>query len=587
MGIGRIAIAAIVTAATLAAPGCGGSASSVKRSTAEPLSAAAYRNYLRGRIAFYEGDYREAIRRFRAASNAAPDEAPVRVALIDALVHAGRQSEARRVAEQAQQRWPESSAVWLASGKIYRSAGLPERAVRAFDRARQLDPDSEDAYLGLAASHIALGQAERAERAYRDLIARDPDSVPGRFQLARRLMARGANSVAQRHLQLVIERDPGHVKARVALATVLRQQGKNAEALDTLRQAFDRSDGDPRVGELLLRRLLDVGDRQQALTLLGLLDRDDLALETRLSFGRLFLQFGEPASALALARSVRVRHPASGAARLLEATALIQHRRSAPPGQGGDSDSRALAEQIVAMLVEVTPEDDEYPGCRAFAAEILAQIGEYERAGEIAEQAGRTHPAHVGLTISRARVEELAGRAEKARAILEAAVSRQPGNLRLRYNLGSFEDRQGRADVAVTIMESILRTRPDHWSALNFIGFSLADRNLDLRRSRKLLERALELSPDNGYVLDSYGWLLFRERRLDQAIEVLERAVRLAPGEPEILWHLGEVHLARQDRARALEIFERARALGPEKPLAARIQTRIQSLRPAPPTASP
>lgn len=580
----RVASIATVTVVAALAAGCGGSsARPVAAPTVEPLSAAAYRNYLRGRIAFYEGDYRESIRRFRAASNAAPDQAPVRVALIDALVRAGRHGEARRVAEQAQERWPRESAVWLASGAIYRRAGMLEPAMRAYGKAREFDADNEGAYLGLAAVYIALGLPDRAERTYRDLIARDPDSVPGRFELARRLIDRGALTVAQRHLRLVIERDPEHVKARVALARTLRVQGKKAEAVDTLRRAFERSDGDPRVGELLFRRLLDAGDRQQALALLAVLDRDDLPRETRLSFGELYLRLGDPDSALAVARAVRASHPASGAARLLEATALVQRSRGRRAGSG-ELAGRELARQLAAMLVEVAPGDERYARCRAFAGEILAQVGDDAQAVAILEEAARARPDDLGLIIARARVEELGGRVAEARAIFRAALVDRPESVRLRFRLAMLEDRQGRAERAVTLMESILRARPDHWAALNFIGFSLADRNVDLRRAQQLLERALELSPGNGHILDSYGWLLFRQKRLDRAVEVLERAVSLAPSEPEILWHLGEVYLARQDRARALEVFERAHALGPEPPIARRLQARLRALRAAAPS---
>ena len=88
------------------------------------------------------------------------------------------------------------------------------------------------------------------------------------------------------------------------------------------------------------------------------------------------------------------------------------------------------------------------------------------------------------------------------------------------------------------------------------------------------------MAPGDGFILDSYGWLLFRQNRLDEALIVLERAARMVPREPEILWHLGELLLARQQPARAVELFEQARSLRPEQRLLRRIEKRIRALRP-------
>ena len=521
-------------------------------------------NTCAGRIAVFEGDYAEAIRRFRTASAAQPTEAPIQVALIDVLTRAGHHSEASRAAELAQKRWSDDAGVWLASGAVYRRMGVIDQAIRAYQRAIELEPDLEEAYLGLASSYIALSQPRQAERTYRALITRRPSSIPGRYRLAKRLMRRNAYSVAERHLRLVLELDPDHVKARVALAKALRSRGKKDQALDTLREAFDRSSGDARVGDLLVRRLLEAGDRDGAVALLGLLDRDDLSAGTRLSFGDLYLQLGELALAMSVADSVLAGHPVSGQARLLKANVLAEMSRW---------------DEAVALLLEVAPERNAFPECRARAAELLAKRGNYPAAVRAVEEALSSRPRDIDLVIAHARVEELGGHIARAREIYGAAVAARPSHAGLLYALAAFEDRQGRPDRAVSIMERVLEAEPDNVNALNFIGFSLADRNIDLIRAERLLSRALDSRPGDAYILDSYGWLLFRQKRFNEARTALEQAARLVPREPEILWHLGELHLSRDNRAQALELFERARTLGPEPRVLYRIEARIQAIR--------
>ena len=528
-----------------------------------PLSGEAYAHYLRGRLAALEGDYPRAAAEMRAAAAAAPGEAAIQVALADALFRAGRRTQARAAIEAAQVRFPDSSVVWRESGRILRGIGRHADAVGAYERAIELAPDAEASYLGLASAWLGLANHGRAELAYRDLLRHRPLSVVGHVRLARRLTARGRAAEAETHLRRALELDPSHTRARVALARILRDRGRPREAIALLRDAFDRSSS-VEIGERLFHELLEVGDRAAAAALLEQLDRDDLEIEVRVTFGYLYLQIGEHQAALRLARKLTERNPTSGPVRLLEGRALADAGRR---------------DEAVAVLLAVAPERQAFTECRALAAELAARGGKDAEARAAVEEALRSHPHDPGLIAAQALVAELGGRITEARAILTAALQAQPEGGELLYALAALEDRQGNPSAGVKLAERILARDPDHAGALNFIGFSLADRHLDLARAERLLTRALELAPGDGYVLDSVGWLRFQQKRYRAALALLERASRLAPAEPEILWHLGELHLAMRQPRRALAVYERARALGPEDPVRRRIEARIQALR--------
>jgi tetratricopeptide (TPR) repeat protein len=542
---------------------CGGHRADPPPLRDPPLSAAAYAHYLRGRLAAIDGDYLRAAAELRAAAAAAPGEAPIQVALASALYRAGRRQQARTAIEAAQVRFGESSEVWRESGRIYRGIGRPADAARAYRRAIALAPDAEASYLGLASAQLALGQPEPAESSYRALLGRRPLSVVGHYRLGRRLLARGRKQEAERHLRRALELEPSHTRARVALARLLRERGRPREAVALLREAFDRS-SNIAIGERLFHELLEVGDREAAASLLQQIDRDDLELDVRITFGYLYLQIGERAAALDLARKLAERHPSSGPVRLLEGRALADIGRR---------------DQAVAVLLAVPPERPAFAECRALAAELEARGGRDAAARAAVEEALASHPRDPGLIAAQALVAELGGRIDEARGVLTAAVQARPDSADLLYALAALEDRQGNPDRAVELAERILVRDPDHTGALNFIGFSLADRNVELARADKLLARALELAPADGYILDSVGWLRFRQRRFDKARTLLERAARLAPAEPEILWHLGELLLATRQPKRALLFYERARDLGPDEPVRRRIEARIHALR--------
>jgi len=115
-------------------------------------------------------------------------------------------------------------------------------------------------------------------------------------------------------------------------------------------------------------------------------------------------------------------------------------------------------------------------------------------------------------------------------------------------------------------------------TAMNYIASSYADRGVKLDEADRLLHRALAIDPDDAFVLDSFGWLLFRRGDLTAAADALERADRLAPFEPEILFHLGELYLQRGDRRRAADLFQQALTLDPEGGVRKRLEERVRTL---------
>lgn len=549
--------------AVLLAVGCGGGATTGRAGRVEPLSREAYAHYLRGRIAIYEGDYDGAWIELERATLAAPFEAPIAVAFADALYRAGDRARALREIERAQTVWPDHAGVWLVSGRIYRGTARHADATRALERAIDLDPDAEAAYLALAATWLTLDQPGRAEAAYRRLLRRDPDSLAANYRLGLRLLDHGDAAAAARLLERAIEIDPDHLKSRLALSRAQRALGHARRAIHTLRDAFDRSGGDPRLGETLVVSLLELGDRVQAVDLLRTLDRPDLTPAVRLSLGQLFLQVGEASGALDVADSLLAIYPDSDRARTLRGRALLALKRPA---------------EAVAALLEIAADSPAHAEARATAAETLVRAGDARRAREIVDGALAAHPASADLAIASSLIHELSGDGATARRTLEAAVAAAPRDAELLYALGSLEDRLGQPDRAIEVIQQILDRDPDHVSALNFIGFSLADRLVDLARADELLRRASRLEPANGYVLDSLGWLRFRQRRLRDAEKLCARARRLVPTEPEIVWHLAEIARAQGDRRRAVALMRRARRMEPEPALAARIDARLREL---------
>jgi Tfp pilus assembly protein PilF len=132
------------------------------------------------------------------------------------------------------------------------------------------------------------------------------------------------------------------------------------------------------------------------------------------------------------------------------------------------------------------------------------------------------------------------GQQQQAAEAIDQALLQHPDNIQIRYARAMMMDSQGNTAEAVQDLEQIVRDDADNAVALNALGYILTIRTERLFEARQLIGRALELAPENPAILDSMGWLLYREGKLQQALDYLSRAWAAFP-DPEIAAHYGEV----------------------------------------------
>jgi tetratricopeptide (TPR) repeat protein len=123
--------------------------------------------------------------------------------------------------------------------------------------------------------------------------------------------------------------------------------------------------------------------------------------------------------------------------------------------------------------------------------------------------------------------------------------------------------RMGRLDTAIETYASALDRWPDSSTTLNAYGYTLADRTERYDEAAVLIEKALALDPDNSAIIDSWGWVLHKLGRNDEALENLERAYSMFD-DAEVAAHIVEVLAALDRREEALELLEAAEVKQPD-----------------------
>jgi Flp pilus assembly protein TadD len=120
-----------------------------------------------------------------------------------------------------------------------------------------------------------------------------------------------------------------------------------------------------------------------------------------------------------------------------------------------------------------------------------------------------------------------------------------------------------RMDLLETNLRKLINLQPDHAHAYNALGYSLAERNLRLPEAQGLIEKALQLSPEDPFIIDSMGWVLYRMGKSEQALEYLRKAYSVRP-DPEIAAHLGEVLWVAGEHREAEKIWREATKKTPD-----------------------
>ena len=152
----------------------------------------------------------------------------------------------------------------------------------------------------------------------------------------------------------------------------------------------------------------------------------------------------------------------------------------------------------------------------------------------------------------------------------------RPDDWTLLYSRGIALERAGQWDRAEQDFLRALELQPEQPSVLNYLGYSWVEKGMNLDRAKDMLERAVAQRQDDGYIVDSMGWALYKLGDFKRAVMHLERAVALRPQDPVINDHLGDAYwrVGRADEARIQ--WQRALGLEPDEALIQLIRAKLK-----------
>ena len=194
---------------------------------------------------------------------------------------------------------------------------------------------------------------------------------------------------------------------------------------------------------------------------------------------------------------------------------------------------------------------------RVRAAQVLLRQNKLDEARERLAAARANVPGDVRLLVAEAQLLRDAGRHAEAFSFLTRVLEAQPDQPDILYETALAAEKLGHVDVLERHLRRLIALKPDSAQAYNALGYSFADRNLHLEEAAHLIDKALSLERDDPFIMDSKGWLLFRQGKLVDALEVLQKAHARKP-DAEIAAHIGEVLWALGRSEEALAVWREA-----------------------------
>lgn len=487
-----------------------------------------------------------------------------------------------------------------------------DEALDAYEKALICDPKAEFINEKVPVLLLRLERTEEAESWLKGYLARHGENTGMRMLYAKVLIRQKKNELAMQQYQLILNQHPDDPAILLLLAEMYLADKQLAKARPILERVLT-VDPSSYPGHILTARLLQQeGSPDQAVIHYRKALEKNWSSELQMELGELFIKIEQYGQAASLYNEIIEREGHNESARIALVHVYLLQKKDVQaleelnnlkafveqPQRVDLTIARLYAKQkhfdkAMAITEQILAREN-LPEARFFYAVLLTQARKYEKALKQIRQIGRNDEEFAEALVLQVKILRELKRLDEALGLLEentaiddkarnpemfimlAALYQQqgqealskktlqrglelyPDDEELLYEYGLVLENNGEHSAALEVMQRIVELKPDNAAALNFVGYSWAEKKVHLEKALEYIQRAVALKPDNGYIRDSLGWVYFRQGKIEEAIKELEAAVKLAPDDPAILEHLGDVYLEGGQVYKALETYRKS-----------------------------
>ncbi|MCG6874676.1 MAG: tetratricopeptide repeat protein [Betaproteobacteria bacterium] len=463
-------------------------------------------------------------------------------------------------------------------------AQMPETALESARIWLETDPQSPEAQRTLTSLLLAANRIEEAEPHLQEILAANESTRADAFMQINRLLANHGDKTASLAIvQRLAATYPDLAQAHFAIAQAAANADEPDLALKEVREAKRLSPG-WELAVLYEAQLLQKRSNDEAAAVLAtFLESHPQSRDVRLNYARVLVNEKKYEAARGEFGILLKDFPDN--TDVLFAVALLSMQLE-DWGPAEDYLKRLLAlnygdrNAVRFYLGQVAEEQKRYPEAldwyrevtrgaqyipaQVRQAQVLSKEGNLDGARKFLQSVNASNnQQRVQLILAEAQLLREAGQPEEAFAVVGRALEKLPDNTDLLYDYAMLAEKIDRIDILESSLRKVISIKPDHAHAYNALGYSLADRSMRLPEARELVEKALALSPDDAFIIDSMGWVEYRLGDSEKALEYLRKAYAERQ-DPEIAAHLGEVLWATGHHSEAEKVWNEALAKAPD-----------------------
>ena len=478
--------------------------------------------------------------------------------------------------------------------RIAYTYGFNELALDAAKRWREVAPDDDEGMLYLAQLYLRLGDVRRADRYFSRLIRATDGEVDTRLLSLIPILSEEDEEDAFKLMKRLARPFRRSASAHYAVAVMALRAGDADEAQDRSGRAIELAPEWLRPKLVYARSLMLAGDDDAAIDFAARVVGDDPQPdpEARLELAVMYLSAGRDDDALSQVNQVLLEQPTRPDA--LRMLAIINFRLDNLDASWADfqdllatgrytmdalfymariADIREETERAIGLYTQVTSGQNVVPAQRRAGA-LMAKEEDVETALEHLDGFAESHPAYaIEMVVAQAQLLVSHDRYDEALTLFDKMTRFRPDDEAVMLGRADLLLRMDRVDDAVVQFEKAVDTYPNSANSLNALGYTLADRTRRHQEAYRLIRRALNLEPDSPAIIDSWGWVLYKVGRPNDALRELRRAYREFP-DGEVAAHLVEVLWKLDETEEALELLESAERDSPGHPLLLDIRKR-------------
>ena len=471
-------------------------------------------------------------------------------------------------------------------------------AERAIDRWSSLAPDSIEASELSAVIALRKGETNKAFNILTSVVDRSEQDEA--YRIVEKVIYSANDEQSQFALARMIHLQyPESIQAQRIFARLALRQSKFGAALSATEKAIAIDPSDTRSHLLKSQILLAAGDNKQALSAMEvLLEKTPDDNDMRLNYARMLVQAREYDRGLVEFNRVLQATPDN--TDVLYSVAILEYELDKTPQAIAHFQKLQRTEshadeanyylgllhkddhsQAIKHFLQVN-DGEYYLEAQVRAADHMAQSGQRDAARQHLTRIRNSQQndgLKVRLFMAETRLLREQKRYQEALTLFNEALVQFPGNIDLLYARGMTGQDAGDLSILERDLTAIIKQQPDNATALNALGYTLADETDRLDEAYELISKALSLNPEEPAIIDSMGWVLYRRGDLAGAEKYLRKAWSKM-NDPEVASHLAQVLIDLGNRAEASATLKKALLVNPENTVLLELQRTISAGQP-------